>query len=258
MHCQTRVWGQKQAQIGAHELLPIRGSQTLDQVMRQSTISLVGLSIKQCSIPPPVVMQMQRPHSARSARSGGLHAHVNVRPSSARSCRSTRSPFEQTSSDYGSFLDSRGVLAAPAPSLRPVSSCSRWRSPQVQALRYFWLTPLRLIAPGTDPVSERLPSGEWSTFRRDAQPQDDWVQGSAGEGHYRTRMHTTNKVYKHVSKCDNRMCFKVPPMVRGRATCGTPPLHTETTLSRPQEIGAAQMAAGGEGPGGWPRGAHEE
>ena len=44
-HCQTRVLGQKQAKIGAHELLPIRGSQTLDQARRQSTISLVGLSM---------------------------------------------------------------------------------------------------------------------------------------------------------------------------------------------------------------------
>ena len=43
-HCQTRGLGQKQARHAGHEPLPIRGSQTLDQVKRQSTISLVGLS----------------------------------------------------------------------------------------------------------------------------------------------------------------------------------------------------------------------
>ena len=33
-HCQTRVLGQNQARIGAHELLRIRGTQTLDQARR--------------------------------------------------------------------------------------------------------------------------------------------------------------------------------------------------------------------------------
>ena len=45
-HCQTGFWVKKQAAIGTHEPLPIRGGQAQDQARRQSTISLklVGLS----------------------------------------------------------------------------------------------------------------------------------------------------------------------------------------------------------------------
>ena len=84
-HRQTRVWGQKQANTGAHEPLPIRDSHALDQVGRPPTISLVGLSM---------VSAVSEPHSYSPPLGEG-----NRNPPSGARAHAARRGLEETQTE---------------------------------------------------------------------------------------------------------------------------------------------------------------